>query len=123
MDLSTEQVIEVEKHLAEHKGKAYVFTPKGVRRNSDYEPELYLAWLRSLYPDIAFEYTCSMRSFSMDAKITEYLSLKWEMRNTSLGIIRHNMARLRNEIVPLRKIKQTLCCLKQAQAQMDKLRI
>ena len=123
MELTTADVIEVEKHLEEHKGITFVFAPKGVSPSSDYKPELYLAWLRSQYPDIVFEYTCSMGSFSMATKITEYLSIKWYMRNMSLGIIRHNMVRLRDEIAPLRVIKQTLCCLKQAQAQMDKLRI
>lgn len=127
MELTTLDVIEVEKHLKEHKGKVYLFAPRDVRQDSDYEPELYLAWCRGYYPDIVFKYTHSMGSLSMDAKVTEYLTIKWEMRNTSLGIIRHDLIRLRNEIGPLQKIKQTLACLRKAQfnvqIEMDKLRI
>lgn len=125
MDLTTEDVIEVEKHIEEHKGITYVFSPRGVGdyKMAKYSRQDYLDWLCKQYPDIVFRYTNSMLTHSLMSRVSEYLTLKWDMRNLSLGIIRHNMVRFRDEIAPLKKIKETIVCLKQAQREMDNLRI
>lgn len=129
MELTTQDVIEVEKHLKEHRGIIYVFAPSDVGDWDNYKHSRqdYLDWLHKQYTNSVCKYTNTMLSDSLHSKVSAYLQVKWEMRNTSLGIIRHDLIRLRNEIGPLQNIKQTLVCLRKAQlnvqTEMNKLRI
>lgn len=125
MKLSTQDILEVEKYLKDSNDIIYVFTPNNVGdwNYSEHSRQFYLDWLHKQYPGKVFKYTNTLLSNSIHCKLSYYLKVQWQFRDTSLGILRNNLINLRNEIVPLRKIKQTLVCLKQAQLEMDKLKI
>lgn len=126
MSLSAIEIIEVEEYLKSNDKKIiYVFAPSDVGQwdNHKFEPGHYLAWLRSQYPGREFDYTCTLLCQELSSRVNDYLQMKWQFRNTSLGVIRQDLVRLRGEIVPLRRIKQAVVCLREAQKEMNQLRI
>lgn len=123
--LTPEDILAVRDWLLKaNTGATYVFAPLGVG-NQNYStttPEEYLEWLHKQYPQKTFKYTCSMLSYSFATRIDEYLKVKWEMRDIGDAFIRHELINLREEIKPLRTLKEAVVAFREAEKKWEEVK-